>query len=186
MSLLNDALKRASQTQQELDTVRISLPPPAHAPKSHAGLGWALPVLVILLIVTGGAFIKLAFFGRQAAPAPAPRITTAAVPPPAPARPVPVAPKPAAPPAKIQSVGITAPVPPSVSSSSSSSSSNPAQPPLKVQGITYSNAKWLAIVNGTTVYVGDSVNGFRIAAIYRNHVLFIAPDGSRKLVPFGE
>jgi hypothetical protein len=181
MSLLNDALKRASQTQPELDTVRISLPPPAvPAPKSQAGLGWALPVLIILLIVTSGAFVTLAFFARKAKLAPAPQITTAAIVPP-PARPVPVAPKPA----------IVSPALRSFSEGGSSSpalSYSPPAPvkPLKVQGITYSNAKWQAIVNGTTVYVGDTVNGFRIAAIYQNHVSFIAPDGSRKLVPFGE
>jgi hypothetical protein len=174
MSLLNDALKRASQTQQELDTVRISLPPPAApVPGSQAGLGWALPVLIILLIVTAGAFVTLAIFARKAAPAPAPQITRAATVPP-PARPVPAAPKPVAPPVTTQTpaVAASAPVPP--------------PPPLKVQGITYSNAKWQAIVNGKTVFIGDSVNGFRIAAIYQNHVSFIAPDGSRKLVPFGE
>ena len=181
MSLLNDALKRASQTQQELDTVRISLPPATPAPKPRTGLGWAIPVLVILLIFTAGALVTLGFFARKAthAPVPAPQIArAAAVPPPAhtippPARPVPVAPKPLAPPPATQTaaVAVSAPMP---------------LPPMKLQGITYYNGKWQAIINGRTVYVGDSVYGFRIAAISRNHVSFVAPDGSRTLVPFGE
>lgn len=174
MSLLNDALKRASQTQQELDTVHIHLPPPsAPAPMPRTGLGWALPVLVVLLIFTAGAFITLALFAQKAGHARALQITAApAIPPPAQA--VPVVPKPVAPPAPARTVAVAVPAP------------APAEPPLKLQGITYYNAKWQAIVNGHTVFVGDSVNGFRIAAISRNHVSFIAPDGSRKLVPFGE
>ena len=167
MSLLNDALKRASQSQQKSDTVRISLPP---APKPQTGLGWALPVLIILLIITTGAFVALAFFGRKAAPAP--QIMTA-VTVPSPARAIPVAPP--VPPAATQRAAVNTPPPAPVS-----------PPRLKLQGITYYNGKWQAIVNGTTVYVGDSVNGFRVAAISQNHVSFIAPDGSRKLVPFGE
>ena len=168
MSLLNDALKRASQSQQEHDTVRIHLPAACvAAPKPKAGLGWALPVLVILLIITFGAFCTLAILARKPA---APILTASVVPPPihaAPARPKPAPPQPVTP-----TVAVTAPA--------------PIWPPLKLQGITYYNAKWQAIVNGTTVYVGQSVNGFRVAMISRNTVSFIAPDGSHKILALGQ
>jgi hypothetical protein len=169
MSLLNDALKRASQSQVELDTVRIHLPPPAPTSKAYGGRGWALPVLVILLIATAGAFIWLAHFGRsrvsQVTTAAAVRSPVQAVP----AAPKPSVPKPAPPPT---TVAVAAPA--------------PVLPPLKLQGITYYNAKWQAIINGKTVYVGDNVNGFRVAVISRNYVSFVAPDGSKKMIPLGE
>lgn len=59
-------------------------------------------------------------------------------------------------------------------------------PAMKLQGITYYNAKWQAIINGKTVYVGDTVDGFRVAVISRNYVSFIAPDGSKSMLPLGD
>lgn len=192
MSLLNDALKRASQSQQGHDTVRIHLPPaapvptPASAPKSQGGLGWALPVLVLLLVAMAVGFIWLVHLGRRVAN----DATVAAAPPSAQA--VPVAPKPAA------SIPVASklPMPPVTRQVAAAAPGAPAAhetpqippsvwPSLKVQGITYYNAKWQAIVNGKTVYVGDDVKGFRIAVISRTYVSFVAPDGSKKMVPFG-
>jgi hypothetical protein len=175
MSLLNEALKRASQSQQEHDTVRIHFKPlpPAPAPPPPAGRGRTLPVIVILVIAAVIAFIGLAHLGR--------RVTMAAAVPPAtptvPGLPRPIVPKLAVPkravqPATGRAVAVTTPA--------------SVWPSLKVQGITYYNAKWQAIVNGKTVYAGESLNGFRVAVIYRNYVLFVAPDGSKKMVPLGE
>lgn len=168
MSLLNDALKRASQSQQEFDTVRIHLPPAClPAPKTKAGLGWALPVLVILLIVTAGAFFSLAFMARKSA---AHFVRASIVP--TPLQVAPAVPKRVPPPVATPPVAVTAPA--------------TIWPQLKLQGITFYNAKWQAIVNGRTVYVGQSVNGFRVAGISRNTVSFIAPDGSQKKLALGE
>lgn len=212
MSQINDALKRASQFQQQQeDTVRISIklpsaaelksqpprrltpapkpqpsrdstpapkpqpsrdPAPASAPQSGRGL--ALPVAVILLIATAGVYIWLACFGRNLVS----RVTTAAavpptvhvvVPPPVHAIAVP---KPVSPPSTEQAVAVTVPAPMPL--------------PIKVQGIYSYNGKWQAIVNNRTVYVGDAVDGFRVAAISRNNVSFIAPDGSKRTLGLGE
>lgn len=229
MSLINDQLKRASQSlQQEDDTVRINLRPsstaafnpqsirdsspalkpqptwdsapaskpqpawdsapaskpqpirdPAPASKPEPTWGWpplpkkpgrglALLVLVILLIAAAAAFIGIRHFSRNF-----PAFTTKfhvpqrvqATPPP----------KPAPVPATEKTVAVTAPAPRPM-----------PLPPLKIQGITYYNAKWQAIINGKTVYVGNMVKGFRVAAISRNSVLFIAPDGSQKKLALGE
>jgi hypothetical protein len=45
-----------------------------------------------------------------------------------------------------------------------------AQPDFRLNGIIYTVARPVAIVNGQTVYVGDSVSGATIAAIDRNFV----------------
>jgi hypothetical protein len=172
MSLLNDALKRASQSQAGHDTVRIHLPEPAAlapAPKQQTGRGWAVPVVVVLIVALA-AFIGLAHFRRGHVSTVA---TAVIVPPPVPV--VPPASKPVAPP--------PAPAPRAVAVTAHPA---PVLPPLKLQGITYYNARWQAIINGKTVHVGDTVNGFRIAMISQNHVSFVAPDGSRKIVPLGE
>ena len=214
MSLINEALKRASQSQQEYDTVRINLPrastsalnpqsareiapapaPPAPKPQStrdsapkskpEPTWGWpaesetkkgrssAVPILVILLFVTAGAFFGIGYFSRKspahvAATLPVSHPVQAAAPVQQPAPPSPAE----------QAVATTAPA---------AEPATPPPPPPRVQGISYYNGKWQAIVNGKTVYVGNTVNGFRIAVISRNNVVFIAPDGSQEKVALGE
>jgi hypothetical protein len=179
MSLLNDALKRASQSHFAHETVRIHIPvpaapanpampaapamsavpaaPAAMAPvESHpkSGLGW-LPILVVLTVAVAGAFILLGHFSAKH------RVHAAAIVPVS--RPIPPAPKPAPPPAK--AVAVTAPAP-------------PTPPPLRLQGISFYDAHWEAIINGRTVYVGNTIHGFRVAVISGNKVLLVAPDGS--------
>jgi len=193
MSLINEALKRASQfQQQEDDTVRINLKPsseaaltpqpvrvsaPALKPEPSPELVPAskpqpprspvLPILVILLIATASLFIWLALFGRNVVS----HAKRLAIRPPVP---VVAAPKPAPPPATVQTVAVRAPVP-------------APWPPLNVQAIFYSGAKSQAIINRKTVYLGDTVGGgIRVAGISRNTVLFIAPDGSEKKLGLGE
>lgn len=183
MSMLNDALKRASQSQQEHDTVRIHLvpatapvrppapaPEPESAPEPKPGTGWTLPIIVVLLAVACGAFIIKAHFPKQRRH-PAQIVRT--VPVSQPVRPAPAPPKPA-------------PAPAQAAPQTAAADEPELLPPLKVQGISYYNAKWQAIVNGKTVNVGDIVNGFRVALISRYDVSFIAPDGSKKTMYLGE
>jgi hypothetical protein len=169
MSLINDALKRVGQIQPPPPQTP-SAPPRELSPvtgKPQAGPGWTVPLLVIFLIAAAGVFIALAYFSKK----PPVQITkTISIPPPV--QVIPPAPKTPPPPAPSSAVAVAAPAP-------------PPPPVLRVQGITYSNAKWQAIVNGTTVYVGDNVNGFRVAEISRNNVAFIASDGSKKNLALG-
>ncbi|HEY1789515.1 MAG TPA: hypothetical protein VGJ73_15260 [Verrucomicrobiae bacterium] len=180
MSVLNDALKRASQSQQLHEAVRINLNAPSAPSRellrelphelplasasTRAGPGWTIPVLLLLGVGTA-AVVAFLFFGRGVHV----RTTTAV---PSPVRATSVAPKPSI-------IIIAAPAPKPVPAARPS-------PRLKLQGITYSYGKWQAIVNGKTVYVGDRVKGFRVAAIYRNGVSFISPDGSAKRLVLGQ
>lgn len=163
MSLINDALKRAKQSQQqqrETAAPTPALPPVAVA--SRGGLPWLFPVAVILLVAVVCFFIACAFFVAQK-----PVTQTALVPQKAPI--APVVQKAPPPP---QTVAVVAP--------------KPAPPALKVQGIFYNNAQWQAIVNGQSVLVGDSVNGFRVKLISKNEVSFVAPDGTEKTMTLGQ
>jgi hypothetical protein len=201
MSVLNDALKRASEAQQEHDTVRINfdrLPPPASKPqptrdsatesKQEPTWGWraesetkkghrsAISALVILLIAAG-AYIGIRHFWKK------PTAQSAAIVPvsqpvhaiaPAP-RPIPTPP-----PARVQTAAVTTPAATAVHEPVS-------WPSLNVQAIFYSGARSQAIVNSKTVYLGDTLeDGIRVAGISRNSVLFIAPDGSHKKLALGE
>jgi hypothetical protein len=165
MSLINDALKQA---QQQLN-VPAGAPPllPIEA-QPRNGISWLLPILIVLLIATAALFLAVAFF-------PARKPAAQNIPPPLPvmhfAQAVIASPKPS----PVTSQPVVATVP-----------EKPSPPALKVQGIFINSAEPQAIVNGLTVYVGDSVEGFRVKLISKNNVLFIAPDGTEKSLGLGE
>lgn len=163
MSQINDALKRAKKSQKSQPP---NLPPgapplPPVEPESGGGMGWLL--LVILLVAIGCFFIGLAVVTHKPAQTPPP--------PPAPVAVVaPVTPKP--PPSPETNVVVAPP--------------KPVPPALRLQGILMGSGKPQAIVNGQAVYVGDSVNGFRVQTISQYKVLFLAPDGTQKLLALGK
>jgi len=143
MSLINDALKQASQSRPKNPP---SDPPPL-APvvsTSRGDMSWLAPVMIILFLAAAGIFIGLSL----SKPVP----LVAATHPVEPVSPdqqrVAVATNTAA--AVPNTVVATAP---------------PKPPEPKLQGILFDAARPCAIVNGRTVYVGDYVGGFRVAAI---------------------
>ena len=169
MSLINDALKHAKQTQQEnppptpplqFRPVEPGQPNLARAPLLLVGLALAL----ILVVALGGMFVWLV--SQKAAgelrvtarPANEPATVVTAdskpkffAPPP-----------PALPPATIPAEPGTNTLPATVE----------PPPPLapKLQGISFHSTHPLAVVNGKTVVIGDRVGGFRVLAITRSSV----------------
>jgi hypothetical protein len=161
MSLINDALKRAKKSQQSDPPSGAPPLPPVEPEEPRNGSGWVFIVIVVVLVVAAGYFIGLAFTKRQ----PVPEITAT----------TPVTQN-----TQIVAV-ISAPAPPPVLQTNIVAAPKPPEPPaLKLQGIFYNGPKPQAIVNGTTVYVGDLVNGFRVKLIAQNYVSFITPDGTEK------
>jgi len=156
MSLINDALKQTKQAQPQCPP---SSPPPLPPVESTAqeGLGWLVPGIVVLLLAVAGIFVGLSLTK------PTPLAASAL-----PVRVPPVA-APAARPA--QTVAVAPPVATNTSSSPSAAvvvSPKPREP--KLQGILFIATRPCAIVNGQTVFVGDHVDGFRVAAILKNSV----------------
>jgi hypothetical protein len=168
MSQINEALKRAKKSQKEqappLPPAAPPLPPlPSVEPESRGGLGWL--VLIILIVAIACFFIGLAFTTRKPATEPAVTVTNVVQ---AAAAPV-VPPKPVAP------TNVVVPPP------------KPAPPALKLEGILYVPGQPpQAIVNGQTVYTGDTVNGFRVKTISKNNVSFVAADGTEKNLALSE
>ena len=161
MSLINDALKRAKNSQQPEPPSGAPPLPPIEPEKPRNASGGLFIVIIVLLIAAacfliGRAFTKQKPASEVVATAPVTQITqTVAV--------------------------VSTPVPPPVPQTNAVVTPKPPEPPtLKLQGIFYNGPQPQAIVNGTTVYVGDLVNGFRVKLIAQNYVSFITPDGSEK------
>ena len=151
MSLINDALKQAKQSQPPNPS---STPPPL-APVESASQGggsWLAPVMIILLLAAAGIFIGLSL-AKHASPA-------ASVPPVAAT--VTQAVKTAA---AVLSI-VTNPPP----GSNTVAVIPPRPPEPKLQGILYAASRPCAIVSGKTVFVGDPVGELRVTAISKDSV----------------
>jgi hypothetical protein len=142
MSLINDALKQTKQSQPPNPPSHPpSLPPAESAPPE--GGKWLVSVVFILLFAAAGTFVGLSLSKRT----------------------VPVA---AA--TKTQSVAATLSKVTHSPAGSNTVAVVPAGPEPKLQGILLATAHPCAIVSGKTVYVGDQINEFRVAAISENSV----------------
>jgi hypothetical protein len=195
MSLINDALKRAKESQQN------NPPPPAPAlrfqpaePVPEKSLLPAILTTVALLAGVGlAAFLIWQSFQehgalRQAASASLPSLPAATAPsptPPAPAaqpapetRPTPIAPNvslqtsvaPATSPAPTPAPAAIQPAPATNTLVAVSEAAPPKPAPPKLQGIIYRADRPSAIINGKIVLVGDRVGEARVVAIDRESV----------------
>jgi hypothetical protein len=166
MSLINDALKRAKESQRDHPPSGARPLPPVES-AARGGTGWILAVAAVLFLAAVGLFIGLTLFGHKASTVAAAK--TAATPPP-----------PAAPAAA--PVTSTAPATPAASPPPAA----PWEQPPRIQGIIFSATRPLAIVDGKTVNVGDRVGDFQVKQILKDSVIFLGPDGSRKTLHIGE
>jgi len=164
MSLINDALKRAKQTQQNQPPPNLPplppIEPPPVPPASPGSIRWLWPPLIIVFAVAVCFWIGLSIARHS--------VTKTAIEPP----PVPI------PPVTAVSAWVTnAPVEPAPPQRVAVVKP-PAEP--KLQGIAYSSTRPWAIVDGATVYVGDHVGEFRVKAILPDAVILEKADGSQK------
>lgn len=171
MSLINDALKRASQSHQRQGSIpeeaapMIPAPTATGAPVARLWL-WGIGALVVGLVV-------VAAFALRRGPSPAP-IVMAPAPPvaapvaakvvekieqPAPAAPVPVAPVrvAVAPPAPVEVRAAAAAIEPVVK--------KPSFPVLKLEAIFFTKANPQTMINGKTLGIGEIVADCRVKAI---------------------
>lgn len=166
MSLINEALKRAKQAQQE----NPATPPPLEFRSEEPGeipprratlLIVGITLVVVMILGMAGMLIWFVARANSALPvvarvadAPLPATgsepeTTANVPPVS----APVQVEPPEPP-NTNRVPVVAQMVEAI------------QPPvLKLQGIFFSPSRPSVVVNGKTMYLGDRVNGFRLIAV---------------------
>jgi len=161
MSLINDALKRARESQQKNPPRGLTPLMPAE-PRSRDA-NWILPALVVLLIVAACFFIGLSLAKHTVA-----KIVSASE---APAT------------QQVELVSVPILQPPT-------NAAPPAPvavaPVFNVQGIVYDPVKPWAIVDGNTVYVGDRVGDFRVKEISKNSITLTGPGGTNEVLGLGE
>ena len=200
MSLINDALKRAKQAQQESADAPAPVPhlrpvEPAQESARH-GLGLAVPIGLAVIALLGlmlfwvlwkkeGSVVTPTNRVALSVAARAPAVEPASTPAPAPTAPPdasapahearPSIPEPAV---ASSSASITNPA--AVTSESADSnhvasieSAPPTPPPLKLQSIVYNPRSPSAMINGRVVFVGDRVRDLRVAAIHRDEVVLV-------------
>ena len=184
MSLINDALKRAKQAQQDNPS------PPAPGPQFRpadpkqqrsAAPGMLLLLVLVIVVSLGGLFV---WWVAQARNTTRQSVAVAAKESPAAeAAPASVTPQ-ASEPTPQPAVAVTPPAPTSnavvaagaaeaeIAPANSASNAEPVVPeappkpsPPKLQGIIYRPDRPVAIVNGKTVFPGDQVGEFRVLAI---------------------
>jgi len=167
MSLINDALKQARQhppagAHPPTSPPMTPLQPVAHKPVPVAG--WLIPAIVIFLIVAAVFFMGWAMANRS--------VISKAVPPPMAAAPIPA-------PAPVESAPVAIVAPPVVAPAPEPPSVAVAPPPpLPVlQGIFYSATAPSAIVDGKTIYLGDSFKQYRVKEITRSTVTLVDAEG---------
>ena len=167
MSLINDALKRARQTQQNKPPAGGARPLIPVEARPRGGAGWLLPMTVGALIAAACFFFGLATARHRDKRCRRRRNPSRRRPPSLADAPAPPAPPPAPPPAT--------PAP-----------GRPAPPHgPKLQGIVFDPARPWAIVDGKTVYAGDRVGEFLVKEISRSAVTLERADKTRKVLALG-
>ena len=160
MSLINDALKRARESQQKSPASGAPPLPPVESP-ARGGTGWILAAAAILFLAAACLFIGPVLFGHKVSPVAAAK--TPEIPAPA-----------------------TNALPPPATNTNPPTVAGAVEQLPKVQGIIFNAARPLAIVNGQTVNVGDRVGDLQVKQILKNSVIFQRPDGSLKTLEIGE
>jgi hypothetical protein len=184
MSLINDALKRAKQSQSPAATPpaqHLHFRPVESEPVARHGLGVLLPVALAFVALLALLFVwelghrssssnpqpELVAHAASTTPAPTPPVNPApaALTESVPSPPVPSAPEP--PPAAITPTPAeTAPDPaPAIPAVPDDPPTPPKPAPLRLQGIIFNPAHPSAVINGKTVFVGDKVGEFRVGDI---------------------
>ena len=168
MSLIDDAIRRARQMQQ--NNLPAGGQPLIPIKPKPSDIGWVLPVTAGVFFAAACFFLGLSLANRTQPPAAVAR----RLPVKQPDKPVSAqqTPSPAASPAAQPPVAMVTPsLPPQPS---------PSPPPEpKLQGIIFEQVRLGAIVNGKTVYAGDHVGNYLVEEISKTAVVLKKADKTR-------
>jgi hypothetical protein len=181
MSLINDALKRARQAQQphapDAPQLRVQFRPvePAQQPKKKNIAIW-IAVVVVAVLAIGFVFRQLTRENSSAEPKEAKAREIV------PANPIAQETVPSVPTntpisnvSEVASHDTAAPV----------VDEEPAKPAPKLQAVVFDPRRPSAIISGKSVFIGDKVGDFRVAAITRESATLIG-GGQTNLLVLGE
>jgi hypothetical protein len=186
MSLINDALKRAQESQRKDSPAYIVSPmrpnAPAPAPMSRRkqrNLSWFMPVVIVLLVLVAAFFMAMAMAKRTVKTI----VVAPAISPPQPVETV-AAPAPD-PPAPAAAATAASEPPPGVIGPAAIIVANVPKPVIILQGVVNDPKHPWAIVNGKTVYLGDNVEGMRVTVISRSSIT-LTSNGQTNIVYVGQ
>jgi hypothetical protein len=185
MSLINDALKRAKQSQSPdapPSAPHLHFRPVEPGPTVRRGVGLLLPAVLALIALVGLLFLwELAHKNGSTNPQPELVARAASTPPTAAplaaSQPPSVAGTALAAPATIEPAPAVAAPDPVEAPPATVADEAPAPPkpaPLRLQGIVFNPARPSAMINGKTVFVGEKVGEFRVGAITQNSATLIS------------
>jgi hypothetical protein len=191
MSLINEALKRARKAQQQ------EAPPPASnlqlRPIEPAQYTRRSPALMVLAALAVFALLLLLVLRQKAPPnaaPPGPGAQPRAALPAAPAIAPPPAPAPNAAAPAAQPIPGTPPADPSPTAAPDSGPTNvavaaeapaPKPVPPKLQAIIFSSVRPSIMINGKTLFIGDTLDGFRVTAISKESATLVGMDQTNVL-----
>lgn len=181
MSLINDALKRARQAQQphtpDAPQLRVQFRPvePAQQPKKRNPAIWIAVVVVAVLAI---GFVSRQLTRENSSGAPKEAKAREIVP----ANPIPQ-----------ETATLPAPTNAPIPNASELASQEPApivdeappKPAPKLQAVVFDLKRPSAIISGKSVFIGDKVGDFRVAAITRESATLIG-GGQTNLLVLGE
>jgi hypothetical protein len=159
MSLINDALQRAKESEQNKSPGMPPLQPVKFT--SRGGIGWLLPASVVVFVTAACFFIGLSL--TRHTPVPAANAPESSEKRPEKLVSAPEAVSVVTPPAAVADTN-----PPAISNAIVEATPPPPEP--KLQGILFDPKRPCAIVDGAMVFAGDRVRGFRVTAISRHSV----------------
>lgn len=191
MSLINDALKRTQEAQQQQAPAAsgTELKPVDPAAVKAANSSKTLLYIMVAFAIVGNLLIFLYYFtneraNKQNTAAPTTMVVVPAVVPPAEVVQAPPAPAPE-PPANVVSAPTVAPVETNAAQAAVSPPAAPEPPkpaPLRLQSVMLSSTKPAALVSGKFVNIGSKVQGSVVIAIDQESVTLVGSDGKTNVL----
>ncbi|HEX4645225.1 MAG TPA: hypothetical protein VH598_06405 [Verrucomicrobiae bacterium] len=176
MSLINDALKRAKEKQ---DQQPLPPEPPTRSmelARHPTGPGLALPLILAVVLALAGIFLWRWFEKRAPQPTEEKTASNSAIQKPAPpavvASPVPIAPPPVA----------ASNAPNAATNIVESPVPKPLPPAFKLQSIFYNPKNPSVVINGKTLFLGDHVGEAWVISIRQDSATIVTSAGKTNLL----
>ena len=169
MSLVNDALKRATEKHKSQTPVRIGLQlrPVEEEKQRRWSLGLVIPVTLVTIILAALVSLRSMKHETQTTPGPA---TASPEPATIPKSNLPIV---SLSPLVVMARELPAPAVTNIQTDPPPVKIVAAPEPLRLQAVFYSPPRPSAIISGKTVVVGDSIRGLQVVAIGSSSALLI-------------
>lgn len=175
MSLINDALKRAKEKQDQQPLSPGPPPVSMELARHPAGPGLALPLILAVVLALAVIFLWR-WFEKRGQPPEEKTASTSAIQKPNP--PTVLASAPSVSPSPV----VTSNAPNAATNVVELQVPKPPLPVFKLQSIFYSPKRPSAVINGKTLFIGDRVGEARVTAIGQDSATIVTSTGKTNLL----